>query len=667
MRPDRLITIQGFLHNIVEQHKHRKDRPFCFILGAGASRASGIETGAELARAWLQQLHEAEDFDGLPIEKWATAENLGIEKFDFGDLGRFYPDIYKRCFADSPEAGYAYLEDKMQGKEPSFGYSVLAYLLSATPHKVVITTNFDNLVADALSIHSETFPVVVGHDALASYAQVDLRRPLIAKVHGGLGFAMKSTPEELRALSDTWQNSLHRIFERYSPIIIGYDGNDGSLMSFLEGMDDGVIDGFYWCFYCQSGDIRSSACAVPQRVRDLVEKKHGRLVPIPGFDELMLLIRERFAPILSMPDLLDRMRERARNREKAYDEQQRMLTEKLNGVPVAKPVSTPATSSPTANLPTKVEKLLVEAAKDLARDRKSKPWWVWQKEVDLAETVEEKSRVYEAALRALPESPELLGNYATFCWKESGEMGRAEQSYTHALDVAPNDASNLGNYASLLWEVLDKADKAEEYYKRAIEADPQHANNLGNYATFLWRKRNEIDKAKEYYKRAMDANAQDSIILGNYAGFLCHECKEMDRAEEYFKRALEVNPREASQIANYAQHCFIQRRPDDGIKLLQQADAVLNTRPDVAVELVFYRLAHDVPSWPARLGEMSELLSSGARSSGWNLVENIEVARAEGHPNPELLAAIAGVISNDEPLEGLRHFPEWPGTSQSHS
>jgi len=765
MRPDRLITIQGFLHSIVEQHSRRKDRPFCFIVGAGASRASGIETGSEMARGWLQQLHEAEDFESLTLEKWATPENLGIEGFDLNNLGRFYPEIYERRFADSPQAGYACLEDKMQGKEPSYGYSVLAYLLSATSHKVVITTNFDNLVADALSIHSETFPVVVGHDALASYAQVDLRRPLIAKVHGGLGFAMKSTPEELTALSATWQKSLHRIFERYSPIVIGYDGNDGSLMSFLEGMGDGIIDGFYWCFHCPSGDIHSSACAVPQRVKDLVERKHGRLVPIPGFDELMLLIRERFAPLLAMPDLLDRMKERARVREKTYDEQQRMLTEKIRGPKVSKATDKQTAPTQPQTSTTEVSKLLQDAAKDLARDRKSKPWWLWEVEARAAISVDEKDRIYQEALSALPNSSELIGNYALFLNNERKDLDQAEEFYRRAIEADPKDADFLGNYALFLKNERKEMDQAEEFFKRAIEADPKRANNLGNYAVFLNYERKDLDQAEEFFKRAIEADPKEPDFLGNYAVFLKNERKEMDQAEEFFKRAIEadpkhantlgnyalflqnerkdldqaeefykgaikavpknpdflcnyavflknerkemdqaeefykraievdpkhantlcnyanfiwnerkkmdhaeefykraieVDPKHANTLGNYAQLCFVERRSEEGLQLLKRAGALKPEAADLKVELAFYHLAHNPDAWPSALPEMVALLASGARSPGWNLDGNVAAARESRHPNPDLLSAIAGVISKGESLESLLGFADWP-------
>jgi len=72
------------------------DRPFCWVLGSGASFQSGIPTGGTLAMQWLKELHEMEDFSGLPLEKWATAAHLGIKGSDFRKADSFYPVIYQR-------------------------------------------------------------------------------------------------------------------------------------------------------------------------------------------------------------------------------------------------------------------------------------------------------------------------------------------------------------------------------------------------------------------------------------------------------------------------------------------------------------------------------------------------------------------------------------------
>ena len=690
MPNDRLITVQGFLEQFRQQHLHRQEKPFCFVLGAGASRMSKIPTGGELAMDWLRDLHRDLDFSGQSLEAWATAENLGIPSFDLKQIATFYSQLYEKRFHDSPESGYAYLEDVMRDKEPSYGYSVLAYLLSETQHKIVITTNFDNLVADALSIHSTVFPLVVGHDSLAHYARVELRRPLIAKVHGGLGFAPKSEPDDLSCLTDGWCKALRRIFERCSPIIIGYDGNDGSLMHLLEGMPDDSIDNLRWCFYAPDGRPEEDLKRVPRRVSDLVTKKHGRLVPIPGFDEIMLLLQRQMSSVVKMPNLRERMQERAKQRHELYSKQESELNERVSGKAKATPPASATHAAPDVNA------LLKDAMVELAATNKVKPWWQWDNEAEDAASVDERNEIYQRGLAALPESSELLGCYALFLLNERKEMDKAEEFYKRAIEADPKQADNLGNYAVFLAEERKEMDKAEEFYQRAIEADPKNANALGNYATFLKNERKEMGKAEEFYQRAIEADPKHANALGNYANFLQNERKEMDKAEVFYQRAIEANPKHANNLGNYAiflqskrketdkaeefykraidadpkqanilgkysQLCFLKRRLEEGMKYLKQAEALGANDRSLAVELVFYRLAHDATSWPDKLLQMAELLALGARSPNWPLEGNVAIAEAARHPNPALLRAIAGVISHNEPLEGLSKFPEWPG------
>ena len=77
------ITIEGFLSEFKRRSDLMTDRPFCWVLGSGASIQSGIPAGGSLVKQWLAELHELEDFERLPIEKWATAERLGIPGFEY--------------------------------------------------------------------------------------------------------------------------------------------------------------------------------------------------------------------------------------------------------------------------------------------------------------------------------------------------------------------------------------------------------------------------------------------------------------------------------------------------------------------------------------------------------------------------------------------------------
>lgn len=156
-------TKSGSIEHLADFDKRMKDRALAFIIGSGASRPSGIKTGGELVDQWLKELHRREDFDNKSLEEWATSENLDIKDFDYTKASEFYSEIFQRRFAHDRDEGFAFLEEIMEGKEPSLGYSILAEILSHTRHKVVVTTNFDNLVADALAIHAREHPLICGH------------------------------------------------------------------------------------------------------------------------------------------------------------------------------------------------------------------------------------------------------------------------------------------------------------------------------------------------------------------------------------------------------------------------------------------------------------------------------------------------------------------------
>lgn len=198
-------TAEGFLDEFMQIDQQMADRSFLFILGAGASVSSGIPAGGTMARKWVEEIYRRIiDDSGPSLEDWATPQNLGIPDFSLDKVAEFYPKVYDRRFGDDPEKGYACLEQAMSGALPNIGYSVLAQVLAKTRHKVVITTNFDNLVQDALSLYTNTFPLVCGHESLTGFVRPKLRRPLVAKIHRDLLLAPRNAPAETSSLDKGW-------------------------------------------------------------------------------------------------------------------------------------------------------------------------------------------------------------------------------------------------------------------------------------------------------------------------------------------------------------------------------------------------------------------------------------------------------------------------------
>ncbi|MDC0671040.1 SIR2 family protein [Nannocystis radixulma] len=310
---------EGLCEQFWDVDRKMHNRRFAFILGAGASVQSGIPAAGALVWRWLTELHRRLSRHGPPLERWATAEALEIADFALERAPSFYSQVFARRFRQHPDEGYADLEDIMQGKDPSFGYSVLAHILAETRHKLVITTNFDNLVSEALSIFTGIAPLVCGHESLANFVHVEPRRPVVVKIHRDLLMAPMNRVAEIAALQSAWVEPLTKVFRSYTPIVIGYGGNDGSLMGFLNSLpEDSIPGGIFWCYYGPAGP------PAPE-IRHLVARHRGILVPIEGFDELMLRLSARLRIPLLDQVIESKARARVDNYRRRVEELQARL------------------------------------------------------------------------------------------------------------------------------------------------------------------------------------------------------------------------------------------------------------------------------------------------------------------------------------------------------
>jgi tetratricopeptide (TPR) repeat protein len=185
--------------------------------------------------------------------------------------------LFDLRFAQDIQEGYRFLEDKMESKVPNIGYSYLGYILKNTENHLVITTNFDHLLEEALQQLSGHYPLVIGHELMSSFMNDNLkRRPIIAKVHRDLLLKPMNRTIEMKHLQKEWKEPITKALERYVPIVIGYGGGDKTLMQMLEQIN---LNGVFWC-------IRRGS-KLPNTAEKIVKKNNGQCVEINGFEELM--------------------------------------------------------------------------------------------------------------------------------------------------------------------------------------------------------------------------------------------------------------------------------------------------------------------------------------------------------------------------------------------
>ena len=270
-------------------------------MGAGASYKSGIPTGGQLAEKWFGEIKEGDRYSKKEIEDWIKDVNIDIK-----DLAAHYGSIYRKRFETDKASGYEFLVQAMRTAKPTFGHIVLAQVLTKAPGNCVLTTNFDSLIESSIYQYTDKTPLVCGHESLSGYARPSKIHPLIIKIHRDLLLSPKSDPDEINTLDKGWKEPLNNIFSNHIPIVIGYGGNDGSLMTYFEKMNK--LSNFFWCGH--------KGTPPSKRVEKLVEQMDGSYIEIDGFDEMMkelLWIFDEIKPIKEELDAITKNRIEAMN------------------------------------------------------------------------------------------------------------------------------------------------------------------------------------------------------------------------------------------------------------------------------------------------------------------------------------------------------------------
>lgn len=471
-----IMTLKGFINEVrmVSQGPH--PRKFCFVLGAGASKTSGIKTGEELVEIWERELAERNSRDH---EEWKNQLGI-IEK----NRGNFYSDYYQRRFPRDNGGryrdGYNYLEQIMDKARPSGGYVHLALIMANTMHNVVVTTNFDHLVEDSLVQYAQKMPMVIGHEKLAPYATGEITRPTVVKIHRDLLLNPINKPDELDKLHDEWVKVLDNLFSHYHPVFIGYAGNDNSVMDFLcENVDkfnDKKWAYPYWLIY---GNQKLEG-----KVAKFLKETDGYLISHGGFDQVMV-------------KLGDALGQRLPSKEKFLEQTQKQYEDLMDS----------AARLLSYDFP-KEERHQIGGNSDRSGEL----------EPSLMERGLVTQRVDEGALYSRYLALQLNGEYEKALWY-----------IQHLVEQYPDNHRYHYSLGVTLHEMKQYKEAAEEKGK-AVELEPENAqyhDSLSN--TLLTMKRYEEAAAEKW--KAIELESDSRQLHDNLSAIL-HEMKRYQEAVE---------------------------------------------------------------------------------------------------------------------------------------
>lgn len=272
---------------------------YALLLGSGVSTGAGIKTGwaimSDLVRkaaiATGTDPHLADDLD--PAAWWD--EHRPGEPLN-------YSTLLAAVGGSTPASRHGVLEayftatpaDVAAGRKvPSAAHHAIADLIAGGFVRVVVTTNFDNLIEGALRDRGITAQVITRPEQVRAMQPLVHARATIIKLHGDVTEMTKlNTPDELSSYSPEWDELLDRINSEYGLLISGWSGDtDVALVRALQRNPMRRYP-LYWDSRSSKGTAAAGVLAI----------QNGQVVPAADADELFTSLARSVRTLAQMSE-----------------------------------------------------------------------------------------------------------------------------------------------------------------------------------------------------------------------------------------------------------------------------------------------------------------------------------------------------------------------------
>lgn len=218
---------------------HAQPGVYALLLGSGVSTGAQVPTGWGVVKALVAQVATA---SGESVDDDFDPEAWWSEHGDGQSLG--YSSLLS-TLATTPSARRALLasffepteeEREASVKIPGPAQDAIAELVRRGSVRVIMTTNFDRLVEQALEAAGTLPQVISSPDAVDGMEPLAHARCTVIKLHGDYArIDQLNTLEELSAYNDKMASLLDRVLDEYGLIVSGWSGDwDAALVASLE-------------------------------------------------------------------------------------------------------------------------------------------------------------------------------------------------------------------------------------------------------------------------------------------------------------------------------------------------------------------------------------------------------------------------------------------------
>ncbi|KAF5437705.1 Tetratricopeptide (TPR) repeat, partial [Candidatus Methanophagaceae archaeon] len=260
---------------------------FALFIGAGTSASSGIKTASQMITEWRRQLYDPSKSDET-FEEW-------LKEQDWYEDEEEYSILFEKTY-DQRSQRRVYIEECVKDAKPSWGYIYLANIIAHNYFNVIFTTNFDDVLNEACFLYADLRPIVCAHDSAVADIRITSARPKIIKLHGDFLYdSIKNTVRETENLEKNMRDKFMQFAREYGLVVIGYGGNDRSIMDILDTIlksEGDFPNGLYWCK--RKGDKAS------KKLERLMRRDNAYWVEIDGFDEFTAELHDKLG--IRLPD-----------------------------------------------------------------------------------------------------------------------------------------------------------------------------------------------------------------------------------------------------------------------------------------------------------------------------------------------------------------------------
>ena len=208
---------------------------YAVLLGSGVSRAAKIPTGWEITLDLIRKLAKLHNETCEPDpEKWY------LRKFEKGASYSDLLDNLSTTQAERQQLLRPYFEPTAEEREegakaPTAAHRAIATRASKGFIKVIITTNFDQLLETALRDEGVVPTILSSPDQVQGALPLTHTRCCVFKVNGDyLDTRIRNTPAKLNEYPPEYDQLLDRIFDEFGLIVCGWSAEwDRALRSAL--------------------------------------------------------------------------------------------------------------------------------------------------------------------------------------------------------------------------------------------------------------------------------------------------------------------------------------------------------------------------------------------------------------------------------------------------